>query len=194
MYEYFPIKQFNTYSGKRMPFYIIGVSHGNILKWERDSRLKIPPFCVLRLAERKSHCKETGLNKTAAIKYQYLKLTVSQGKQGYVIDWKKIDNKVLKDEMWKDKKAEQVKTFSAGPCLVNLLSPWLHRSSTCSRRSRTASRIGSKEASRLTATAGRSPVPRELFMDSHVWGGMSHINNIKLQTAFLLCSLGHGSL
>lgn len=65
-------------------------------------------------------------------------------------------------------------TVAAQPCLVIFPSSWLHKSSTRSLRSRTASRTGSKEASRLTATAGSSPVSRGLLMDSHVWGAISH--------------------
>lgn len=104
MYEYFPIEHLFWKTNAFLYYCLLflksslQVSHDNILIWKRDSHLKIPPFCVLRLAERETRCKVTALNKTAAIKYQYLKLTVSQREQGCVIDWKKTNNKVMKDE------------------------------------------------------------------------------------------------
>lgn len=60
-------------------------------------------------------------------------------------------------------------TEQASPCLLILLSSWLHSSSTLSLRSRMESRTGSKEASGFTSTGGRSPDSRGLHMDSYVW-------------------------
>lgn len=57
------------------------------------------------------------------------------------------------------------------PCLMILLSSWLHSSSTWSLRSRMTCCTGRKEASWWTTTAGRSPVSSGAFRDSHVCGG-----------------------
>lgn len=157
----------------------------------QNLHLKMPPFCsALPLARwdkeksllsKKTEHHYSFHNCILMLKRKNNELTVTQSKQSCVIDCKNTKNKIKKirhdrkeiqNMLYLDKnmtKTKQEKNICVRPCLVILPSSWLHSSSTCSLRSRMVSRTGSKEASGLTFTGGRSPDSRGLHMDSYVW-------------------------